>query len=147
MGFVREVVSQEDFNKYKLGRYEERLPFSFIPNSTYWVIDRERDIYLTSYQSGGNDPEPDAIWKNKFIFYINGDMYKITMTLSVEKLGEQHWSYLWKYQSLAFIPYFSTGIKSKYKDEQFIPIFKETVTLYRHAGEDDPEVLDISFNF
>ncbi len=147
MDFVKEVITQEDFDKYDLGRYEKRLPMGIYVNSTYWVIDRERDIYLTSYKSTGNDPEPGANWRNNFIFYIAGDMYKITLTLTSKKLGERHWSYLWDYNSLTFIPYFSISNESKYKDEELIPTFKEAVTTYRHAGENDLTKLEINFNF
>ncbi len=147
MSFVREVVSQEDFDKYDLGRYKQRLPMSITANSTYWVIDRERDIYLTSYRSTGNDPEPQDYSRRFFIFYISGDMYEITLNLKIKKLGEGHWSYLWEYQSLAFMPYFSINKEDKHQTIEILSIFKGVVKIYRHAGKNDPEHLDISFNF
>lgn len=40
MAFAREKISKEDFENYRIGSYEERIPNSLFPNYSYWVIDR-----------------------------------------------------------------------------------------------------------
>lgn len=75
MAFVREKISKEDFEKYGIGRYEERIPNSLFPNYSYWVIDRERNIYLVTASSGGRDPETHN--RHRYIFSVDGDVYDI----------------------------------------------------------------------
>lgn len=83
MAFVREKISQEDFEKYRIGRFDERIPNSLFPDSSFWAIDKHRNIYLVTASTGGREPETYNI--NQFIFYVDGDVYIIDISVTLKK--------------------------------------------------------------
>jgi len=146
MAFVREKISKEDFEKYRIGRFDERLPNSLFPDSSFWAIDRERDIYLATASSGGREPE--TYNNNKFIFYVNRDVYIVNIRVTLTKLGDKHWLQDYKQQSWNFIPYFSASSKPKRPLSEIPILFKEAIKTYRFWGADDLNTkIDFTFDF
>lgn len=73
MAFVKEKISKEDFEKYQIGRYDERISNGFHPGSE-WAIDRERNIYLMTISQSGREPEYFGL--NTLLFFL---MAKFTL--------------------------------------------------------------------
>jgi len=146
MAFIREVISEEDFEKYQMGNYEKRIPNSLFPNSSYWAIDRERNIYLAISSSGGREPETYDL--NRFIFFVEGDVYVLNIFMTLTKLGEKHWLRHYKQESWNFIPYFSNNTVPKRELNEIPPLFKEAIKTYRTSYTDDiRNKVDFTFDF
>ena len=69
MAFFKEEISKEDFEKYQIGRYRERIPSGFRPGDD-WAIDRERNIYLMIISS--SEREPEYFGLNTILFFFDG---------------------------------------------------------------------------
>ena len=105
MAFFKEEISKEDFEKYQIGRYRERIPTGFRPGDD-WAIDRERNIYLMIISS--SEREPEYFGLNTILFFFDGEVYIAKVFLDLNKIGEKHWSLHWREHSWSFVPYFSS---------------------------------------
>ena len=105
MAFVKEEISKEDFEKYQIGRYRERIPTGFRPGDD-WAIDRERNIYLMIISL--SEREPEYFGLNTILFFFDGEVYIAKVFLDLNKIGEKHWSLHWREHSWSFVPYFSS---------------------------------------
>ena len=105
MAFFKEEISKEDFEKYQIGRYRERIPSGFRPGDD-WAIDRERNIYLMIISS--SEREPEYFGLNTILFFFDGEVYIAKVFLDLNKIGEKHWSLHWREHSWSFVPYFSS---------------------------------------
>ena len=85
MAFFKEEISKEDFEKYQIGRYRERIPTGFRPGDD-WAIDRERNIYLMIISISGREPEYFGL--NTILFFVDGDVYIANIFLDLNEIGE-----------------------------------------------------------
>jgi len=146
MAFVREMISKEDFDKYQMGKYKERIANSLYPDSDYWAIDREKNIYLVIASSHGREPETANL--KRFIFYVDGDVFTVSIFITFSKLSENHYLQDCKEESWNFIPYFSSSKKSKINIHEISHLFKNAIQTYRFPGEHDLSFkMDFIFNF
>lgn len=144
MAFVREVISKEDFEKYQIGRYEERIANSLLPESAYWAIDRERGSYLVSVSYGPR--ELDELDLHNYIFFVNGNAFIISLSINLSKLGEKHWLRECKQKFWNFVPDFST--EQQTNSMAYVKkLFKEAMVVYRRPGQDNDSKLDFAFDF
>lgn len=146
MAFVKEKISQEDFDKYKIQRYGKKIPNALYPGSS-WTIDRDKNIHLINFSTGGREPEESNI--RKFIFFSNGDIYLISMLLDIIQLGEKSWTFTWTLKHCEFIKDLSNTTIAKYSYDEIILKLKEAMRTYRLAGIDENYDAEISilFNF
>lgn len=146
MAFVREVISQEDFEKYQIGRFKERISNSLHPGSE-WAIDRPRNIYLASVPSF--EREQEFINTRNFIFYIDGLVFNISMSLNITKINDKHWSLEWKDKYWDFLPYFSKNGEANISAEHLKELFKQALEIYRFNGIDNnfDAKIEIKFKF
>ena len=105
MAFFKEEISKEDFEKYQIGRYRERIPTGFRPGDD-WAIDRERNIYLMIISL--SEREPEYFGLNTILFFFDGEVYIAKVFLDLNKIGGKHWSLHWREHSWSFVPYFSS---------------------------------------
>ena len=76
MGFVNEVISKEDFEKYKLKEIDSRY-ITGCTNSRGWTIDRSRDIYLRKVARGREEFAKESTW----VLYWLGELIEIKLEL------------------------------------------------------------------
>lgn len=146
MAFVREKISQEDFENYHLNRYGERISGSVRPGVA-WAIDREKNIYLSTISSGGREPENHNT--QEFLFHIDGDTYSITMSFELKEIKTKHWSLSWHKKECYFLKRYSLSENEKDSSECINIYFKNAMRVYRLFNIDssyDAEI-DISFYF
>lgn len=146
MAFVREKISKEDFEKYQIGRYEERISNSLHPDTDYWAIDRERSIYLVITSTHGREPETANL--RRFLFYVDGDVYTVSIFITFSKVSESHYLQDCKEESWNFISYFSSSTKPRRNIREVSDLFKNAIQIYRFPGEHDlSSKMDFIFNF
>lgn len=146
MAFVREVISKEDFEKYQIRRYRERIANSLFAGDDYWAIDKGKNIYLVTASSGGREPETYNL--NRFIFFVDGDVYLLSIFVTLKKLTDKYWNQHYKQESWNFIPYFSTNTVPKRKLNEIQELFKEAIKTYRTCYSDDmTDKIDFTFDF
>jgi len=146
MAFVREMISKEDFDKYQIGRYRERIPTGFRPGDD-WAIDRERNIYLMIISL--SEREPEYFGLNTILFFFDGEVYIAKVFLDLNKIGEKHWSLHWRQHSWRTVPYFSCNKNDRGSMRDVALALKEALLVYRLTGVDSnyDAILDITFNF
>jgi hypothetical protein len=91
MGFVNEVISQEDIEKYELMKIYDKhhknkkvYEFKTVAKTFYqWTIDKENEIFLIHFGRFFADEQPDhgVLYTNEniFIFYYEKKFYEIIL--------------------------------------------------------------------
>lgn len=64
MGFVTELISKEDFEKYKISDVRAKFVVG-ATRSSAWAIDRERDMFLLKVTAGREERADESGW----VFY------------------------------------------------------------------------------
>jgi len=146
MAFVREKISKEDFEKYQIGRYGERISNSIYEGST-WTIDREKNIYLV--RAGGGGPEPELSNLHRFIFYHNANVYIVSMFSTLFNTSDKHWLIEWKLRVWEFVSYFSSTKEDRVSNSLLRPVFEDAMRTFQFEGIEDSfnEKIDIVFPY
>lgn len=146
MAFVKEIISKEDFEKYQIGRYDERISNGLHPGSE-WAIDREKNIYLMTISLSGREPQDFGL--NTILFFFDDEVYIAKVFLDLNKIGEKHWSLHWREHSWSFVPYFSCNKNDRGSMRDVALALKEALLVYRLRGVDSnyDAILDITFDF
>jgi len=146
MAFVREKISQEDFEKYRIAHFDERIPNALRPGSL-WVIDRDKNTFLMNVSRGWR--EPNTYNRHKFIFYINGDLYFIILYLTIKRWNEYSWSLVWKMPTWSFVSLNSTNHKMMNSSPENSTVLKQALEVFRFPDVEDDYIgrIDISLDF
>ncbi|MFS7252726.1 hypothetical protein AB6869_02280 [Rahnella rivi] len=146
MAFVKEKISKEDFEKYQIGRYDERISNGLHPGSE-WAIDREKNIYLMTISLSGREPQDFGL--NTILFFFDGEVYIAKVFLDLNKIGGKHWSLHWREHSWSYAPYFSCKKNDRGSMRDVALALKEALLVYRLTGVDSnyDAILDITFDF
>lgn len=144
MTFAKELISKDDFEKYQIGRFAERISNSLHPGSE-WVIDRSRNIYLISVPSF--EREPEFINTHNFILYIDDFVYVISMSLGLTKVDDKKWLLQWKDKYWNFLKFFSKNEKNTISGNHLKELFKQAMNIYRFNGIDENFDAEIEIKF
>lgn len=146
MTFVREKISKEDFEKYRIAHFDERIPNALRPGST-WTIDRERNIYLIHIGGGGREPEETNV--ERFIFSFEAYVFTVNMSYALSKINEKHWIIEWHVNFWNFISYFSSGrdVSENYSKPR--PFLEDAIRIFQFPGIDDAydSQIDVVFSY
>lgn len=81
MGFVNEIITQEDRINYDLDEVESRKSAGVLIPEISWTIDKERRIYLRKMRTYNGSDIGDYTGKNLFYFYWENEIYELTCYL------------------------------------------------------------------
>ena len=83
MTFINEYIPEEDFKKYKFEALNKRSRKSGSTPASYWVIDRERGIWLRKFYTEYDRTAPDEKYSGVSVwdFYWKGTLITLELEL------------------------------------------------------------------
>jgi hypothetical protein len=137
MGFVNEVVSDEDIERYG-------LPFKK-GSGRYWTRDAERNYYLWG-GIGGNTALGEQVL-GRFSLFCNGILFKINVIPGIgsRKLNETPYVVTW--DSIQSIQQDRTDDCNEIGTSWIINILKEALECYGEDGEENRHVRKLLIKF
>lgn len=83
MAFINEEISKEDWEEYKINELDNRLSYAY--GSSYWIINREREIWLRQYYTPRDrDNYGVETGPTEYDFYWRG--YNLILKATLDKV-------------------------------------------------------------
>ena len=142
MGFVNEISTPEDNEKYRL--HEVRRKYSIYRQDRHGMsVDRERGIVLIKTYSGS--PRTDDVGKHHFALIVGDEDFGFTMHCENIRLDNNRRVYNWDLLKIDNQP------NSANREAFLIELLKEALTVYGYQGpqrfnEHVPQ-FSVHFNF
>lgn len=121
MGFVNEVVSDEDIDRYG-------LPFRK-GSGRYWTRDAESDYYL--WGGLGGDPESGEENLGRFTLYIQGKTFRIGITPGEGSMNYSEDPFIVKWKSIKYI---NPALHTQNDRMIILNILKNALSVYGEDG-------------
>ena len=144
MGFVNEMVSIEDIQKYN-------LPFpNDVPESgrRWWTRDKERNLYL--WGGAGGNPAFGLDMYHRFYLFIDGKLFDVKPKILEESKNIKVVPYriVWAdIENIEAMPYGAPKLHGMDYDE-LVKIFKEAMIIYGSDGRNKfTPVFTVEFKF
>jgi len=77
MSFVNEIISTQDFEKYKIQEIDKKVGPVGFTSARDWTIDRERDIYIRCVRRGREETRSQTGWT----FYWKGHLLWVQLEM------------------------------------------------------------------
>jgi hypothetical protein len=139
MGFINEVVSDEDIERHG-------LPFKK-GAGRYWTRDAERNYYLWG-GIGGNTALGERVL-GRFILFVRGIRFQIVMVPGIGSLKFNQIPYVVTWDSIQSMQKDKSAIPKIIEPPEIVSILKEALECYGEDGERNTHIksLIVKFNF